>query len=125
MRNRNNNPVAVASRGLYSVELTKSERLIVSWVLGSIEGMGRDDSRKAAAVIEELDLENLGDVTPEQLNDAESYKLSGYEIRFVADELDKMWDQKKVRASQAKPAVSLYDKLKAAMETKETDNAAE
>lgn len=116
-RNRYTNPIAQASRAVYGVELSNGERLIISWLLGQIEGLDKEGSRKTAAIIEELGLEELDNVSQDTVNAQERYELSGYEVRFILDELDQVFDSRKVKAVQAKHAIGVYDKLKGAMET--------
>jgi len=118
-RNRRENVDGHAA-AIFTIEVTEIERVFLSWVIGQIQGLDRDGSRKVARIIDVFDLENFDGIEAEHRYDAQAYALSGYEIHFLLDELDRLYKERKILPAHAKPSISLYDRLKSVLEAKET-----
>jgi hypothetical protein len=115
-RNRREN-VDGHAVAIFTIEVTEIERVFLSWLIGQIQGLDRDGSRKVARIIDVFDLENFDGIEAEHRYDAQAYELSGYEIHFLLDELDRLYKERKILPAHAKPSISLYDKLKIALDT--------
>ena len=117
-RNRRDNKAANAA-AIQTLQVTEIERVFLSWMLGQISGLDKEGSRKVGRIIDAFDLENFDGIEADQRNDAYEYELSGYEIRFLVEEIDRLFDGKKVTPAHAKPAIRFYDRLKEALDNPE------
>lgn len=92
--------------------LTEGQRVFISWLIVQNQGLDRDGSRKVGALIDRLDLEELNVREIDDFEQVYEWVLSGYEIRFLLDELDRLWTEKKVPPQHAKNSIKTYDYFK-------------
>jgi hypothetical protein len=105
--------------GIHDVSISEQERLFISWLVGSIEGLDKQGSQVVARLIEEFDLENLDTVDQSKIKDEKDYVLSGYELKFLREYLDKSFRDRKIKPMYAIASTKLDDRI-----TKALDGAA-
>lgn len=111
---------------VYNLELTNSNLVLISWLLVQKEGLGQQESRYVANIVNELDLEKeMRFETKEQLQQSSDFELAGYEVKYMVDELNRLWTENKMPPNRATAAVSLFDYLEEVLKTPAVEKAEE
>jgi len=93
-------------------EISKGERILVSWLIGKLEGVNRTDARLIRKVSEHLELDDVMSVPMDEIEEASEFELAELETEWILDYIDKSFGKQEVPPALSKYALSMEEKFK-------------
>jgi len=93
----------------YRIEFDRQELSLISFLIGALGGVNREDGRLVASIIDELHLDQ------ERLPEHVRGNLSGYELHFILDAIETTFSAKKMVPAFVATAFSMEDLFKELM----------
>jgi len=94
----------------------KADRVVVGWLLTTVQGVNRTDARIVAKLRSAFDIENLGVIRNEEAQDKYKAEVSDLELRWVLDIIDKRFGESAVPTNLAAYVLDFEERAKQILE---------
>ena len=94
----------------------KADRVVIGWLLTTVQGVNRTDARIVAKLRSAFDIENLDTVKKKEARDEYEAEVSDLELRWVLDIIDKRFDESAVPTNLAAYVLDFEERAKKMLE---------